>query len=89
MAEHSTRERLHALSQLDKGDIGLVKRLIGHHSLFLSLMLGEQESEIRSGRKPSNFIDLSKQDRAVMEELKKALSDVQMIPSLLQDMMFQ
>jgi DNA polymerase-3 subunit epsilon/CBS domain-containing protein len=87
-AFHTTRERLQQLTGLSRGDTGLAARLIEHHRFILQLMLNAQEKRISAGKKPSNFVDLGALDKAAMAKLKSALSDVQLIPDLVRDMMF-
>jgi DNA polymerase-3 subunit epsilon/CBS domain-containing protein len=87
-AVHSTRERLKKLCGLERGDTGLAARLIEHHRLILQLMLNAQEKRISAGNKPSNFIDLGALEKSEMTRLKAALSDIQIIPEMVRDMMF-
>lgn len=88
IAQHATRDRLAGLLTLDKGDVGLLSRLMEHHAFLLGLMLQSQEREIASGRKPSNFVDLGRLDRSDTAKLKDALSDIGYIPNLVHDLMF-
>ncbi len=87
-AVHSTQDRLKKICGLERGDVGLAARLVEHHRFILQLMLNAQEKRISAGTKPTNMIDLGTLDRPEMTKLKAALSDVQMTPDLVRDMMF-
>lgn len=85
---HSTRERLESLAALEKGDVGLIARLVRGHAFALSLMLRSQEREVATGRKPTNFIDLSALSAEETTSLKALLSDIRYVPNLVRDLMF-
>lgn len=88
LAVHSTRRRLELLGELEKGDVTLIANLGRDHGFLLSLMLKSQEREVATGRKPSNFIDLAALSRDEMSELKETLSRMQLLPTLVRDLMF-
>lgn len=88
IAEHSTRIRLERLmDQLARSQTDL-GRLIDAHALFMEIVLENQIRDIGGGRKASNFIDLGALPPARKAQLKDALRDVQVIPTLVRELMF-
>ncbi|MCB1387323.1 MAG: CBS domain-containing protein [Nitratireductor sp.] len=88
IARHATRHRLEGLIALDRGDTGLMARLIDDHAFLLECLLKSQEREVATGHKPGNFVNLGAFDRPALTRLKSALSDIQYLPQLIQDLMF-
>lgn len=84
----ATPDRLAALKEAGIGPERDITALAQAHRLALEMVLAQQASDIESGLKPGNFVAMSPLPRSRKAELKQALSDVQLIPTLVRDMMF-
>jgi len=88
LAERGTRARIQALMTLDLGSDGDFTGLLDAHELGLALLLAQQSRDISTGLKPSNKIDVAALSRTHRAALKTALRRLQVIPTLVRDVMF-
>jgi DNA polymerase-3 subunit epsilon/CBS domain-containing protein len=88
IAVHATKARLGALAEMGRGDVGLIQDLVADHEWGLSMLLEQQAIDVRCGVALSNRLDVGRLERRETARLKSALGHVQLIPSLVRDLMY-
>lgn len=88
VARHSTADRIAGLIERDVSGERDLNGLVRAHRFAMALVLRSQSGDIEAGRKPSNLVDLGSLSSDDTAGLKTALRRVQVIPTLVRDLMF-
>lgn len=83
----ATALRLQGVRALGLGHAPDLDALDRAHKLFLTLILRQQLQDIAAGKRPSNKVDVSALDAAVLEDLREGLKAVAAIPDIVRDIL--
>jgi len=83
----ATSDRLQGVRALGLGHAPDLEALDRAHKLFLTLILRQQLQDIAAGKRPSNKVDVSALDAAVLEDLREGLKAVGSIPDIVRDIL--
>ena len=83
----ATSDRLQGVRALGLGHAPDLDALDRAHKLFLTLILRQQLQDIAAGKRPSNKVDVSALDAAVLEDLREGLKAVGAIPDIVRDIL--